>query len=153
MEQNDINDILGVNNSQSQNSDTKTNSLKQRHGCVTAWLILMIIANSLIAIVYLFANEKITDNLPGDVSSSLIILLGIIGIANVIFAVLLFQWKKLGFWGFIVTSTGTFIINLSISSGSGPALAQSFLGLAGIAILYGILQIKKDNVSTWESLE
>jgi hypothetical protein len=149
MEQNEMNEILGMENSQDQNDDTKANSPKQRHGCVTAWLILMIIANSLIAIVYLFASEKITDNLPGDVSPSLIILLGIIGVANVFFASLLYQWKKWGFWGFIVTSIGALIINLSI----GANIAQSLFGLVGIGILYGILQIKKDNVTAWENLE
>lgn len=149
MEQNNINDILGIDGSQGQNTDTKTDGPKQRHGCVTAWLILMIIANSLFAIIYLFASEMITDNLPGDVSTQLIIFLGILGIANVGFAVLILQWKKLGFWGFMVTSIGTLIININIGIGIG----QSVLGLVGIAVLYGILQIKKDSVTTWENLE
>ncbi len=38
-------------------SNEKTNELKERHGCVTAWLILMIITNSLIALLYLFAGH------------------------------------------------------------------------------------------------
>ena len=66
-----------------------SNVEKQRHGCVTAWLILMIIANSITGVIYLFASEMITENLPGDVSTPMIILLGIIGIANVVFSVLL----------------------------------------------------------------
>lgn len=125
------------------------NVSKQRHGCVTAWLVLMIIANSLTAIIYLFASEMITDNLPGNVSTPMIILLGIIGIANIVFSVMLFQWKKLGFWGFIITSIGALIINLSIGLGIG----QSLFGLVGIAILYGVLQIKKDSITAWENLE
>ena len=132
--------------------ETNTENLnvtKQRHGCVTDWLILMIIANSATAILYLFASEMITKNLPGDVSTSMIILLGIIGIGNVIFSVLLLQWKKLGFWGFIITSIGALVINLTIGLGIG----QSLFGLVGIGILYGILQIKKDNVTGWENLE
>ena len=126
-----------------------SNVTKQRHGCVTAWLILMIIANSAIAILYLFASEKITKNLPRDVSTSMIILLGIIGIGNVIFSVLLLQWKKLGFWGFIITSIGALVINMTIGMGIG----QSLFGLVGIGILYGILKIKKDNVTGCENLE
>ncbi len=121
---------------------------KQRHGCVTAWLILMIFINSLAAIVNLFASEMIRNNLPGDVSTSLIIILGILGIANVVFSVLLFQHRKLGFFGFTITSIGAVFINLSI----GLDIAQSLFGLAGIAILYGVLQIKKDGVSAWENL-
>ncbi len=109
----------------------------------------MIITNSLTAVIYLFANSIITNNLPGDVPTSMIILLGIIGLANTIFAIMLFQWKKLGFWGFVITSIGAFIINLIIGLGIG----QSLFGLIGIAILYGVLQIKKDNITAWSSLE
>ena len=129
--------------------EENSNAQKQRHGCVTAWLVLMIIANSLTAILYLFASDMITKNLPENVSTPMIILLGVIGISNVIFSILLFQWKKIGFWGFALTSVGALIINLSIGLGIG----QSLFGLAGIAILYGVLQIKKKNVTTWENLE
>jgi len=122
---------------------------KQRHGCVTAWLILMIVANSLTAGLYLFAKEMVTKSLPGDVSTPLIILLGILAIGNVIFSVMLFQWKKLGFWGFVVTGVGAIIINISIGLGIG----QSLFGLAGVAILYGVLQIKQGNITAWENLE
>ena len=42
-----------------------------------------------------------------------------------------------------------FIINLSIGVGIG----QSVFGLVGIAVLYGVLQIKKDNIPAWDKLE
>jgi len=149
MEQNDLKDSLETEKLQSQNVDIEANRLKQRHGCVTAWLILMIIVNSLIAVVYLFASDTIAGALPGDVSTLMIIILGIIGIGNVIFSVLLLQWKKFAFWGFVITSVCTFFINLSIDLGIG----QSLFGLVSIAVFYGILQIKKDNVTAWENLE
>ncbi|MCK9640060.1 MAG: hypothetical protein M0R39_09145 [Prolixibacteraceae bacterium] len=122
---------------------------KQRHGCVTAWLILMIVANSLSAGLYLFAREMVTKSLPGEVSTPMIILLGILAIGNIVFSVMLFQWKKLGFWGFVVTTAGALIINLTIGLGVG----QSLFGLAGIAILYGVFQIKQGNFTAWENLE
>ena len=131
------------------NLNENTNIPKQRHGCVTAWLILMIIANSLTAILYLFAGDIVAQNFPGGISNSILILLAIFGIGNVIFSILLFKWKKIGFWGFLLTSIGSLIINLSIGLGIG----QSLLGLVGIAILYGVLQIKKDNVPAWDNLE
>jgi hypothetical protein len=122
---------------------------KQRHGCVTTWLVFVIIINSLFAFVYLFANEFIINSLPNDVSTTMILLLGILCIANAIFAVMLFQWKKIGFWGFVASSIFVLIINLSIGIGIG----QSVAGLLGIAIYYGVLQIKRDNVSAWDNLE
>ena len=121
---------------------------KERHGCVTAWLVVMIVINSITAIIYLFANDFITDSLPGN-STIMIILLGLFGIANIVFAVMLLQWKKLGFWGFVLSSAAVLIINLSIGVGIG----QSVMGLVGIFILYGILQIKKGNTTAWENLE
>ena len=126
-----------------------TNNPKQRHGCVTAWLIFMIIANSLTAIIYLFARDMVTQNFPSGISNPMLILLAILGIFNVIFSVLLLKWKKVGFWGFIITSIGALIINLNIGLGIG----QSLFGLVGLAVLYGVLQIKKDDVTAWSNLE
>jgi hypothetical protein len=131
------------------NTNETTNETKQRHGCVTAWLVLMIILNSLTALLYLFGGDIISKNLQAGISNTMLILLAILGIMNVVFSVILFLWKKWGFWGFIITSIGAFVINLSIGLGVG----QSILGLFGIAVLYGVLQIKKENISAWTNLE
>lgn len=73
-----------------------SNATKQRHGSVTAWLILLIISNLLLAISYLFESEMITINFPGEVSTSMIFLLGIIGVGKVIFT---FTMEKIRFLG------------------------------------------------------
>ncbi|WP_298416706.1 hypothetical protein [uncultured Kordia sp.] len=122
---------------------------KERHGCVTTWLIFMIIANSITAILYLFAGDMISQNFPGEISTTTIILLGIMGIINIVFAILLLNWNKIGFWGFLVVSIAGLFINLSLGLGIG----QSLLGLIGIIVLFGVLQIKKDNVSAWDNLD
>ena len=122
---------------------------KERHGCVTAWLILMIIANSLVAIAYLFAGETVAENFPGGISNTVLVVLGVLGVVNVVSAVMLFNWKKIGFWGFTISATITLIINLYI----GVGIIQSVWGLAGIAILYAVLQIKKDDVDAWTNLD
>jgi len=130
-------------------SNDTLNNVKQRHGCVTAWLVLMIILNSISALMYLFAGDMVAKNIPGDISGSMLLPLGFLGLLNVIFSIMLFKWNKIGFWGFVLTSVGAFIINLSIGLGVG----QSILGLVGIAVLYGVLQIKKGNVAAWTNLE
>lgn len=122
---------------------------KQRHGCVTAWLILMIVANSLVALMYLLANDMIQENLPEPISDTMLYLLAVVGICNVVFAVFLFKWKKWAFWGYVGSAAAALAINLSAGLGVGQSLA----GLLGIAVLYGILQIKQDGVSAWENLE
>ena len=129
--------------------DEVSNNQKQRHGCVTAWLIFMIIANSFSAILYLFAGDMIARNFPGGISNTMLLLLAILGIGNVVFSILLFKWMKIGFWGFLLTSIGALFINLIIGLG----VIQSLFGLVGIAILYGVLQIKKDNMSAWDNLD
>lgn len=133
------------------NEDFNANSsnLKQRHGCVTAWLILMIVINSLTSIAYFFAGDMIARSLPNGATNTVILFLGVVGLANVIFACLLFNWMKLGFWGFLATT----IIALSINIYIGLGIGQSLLGLIGIGILYGILQIKQNNVTAWNNLE
>jgi len=119
---------------------------KERHGCVTAWLIFMIVANSVVALIYLLAMLNSEESpIPG----SILFILAILSIANVIFAILLFKWKKFGFIGFVVTAIIVFIINMYIGLG----LTQSIMGLLGIGVLYAILQIEKNNVSAWENLE
>lgn len=125
------------------------NNQKQRHGCVTAWLIFMIIVNSLTGISYLFGGEAIAQNFPNGTSNTTLTLLAILGIGNAIFSILLLRWMKIGFWGFLVTSIAALIINLSIGLG----VLQSIFGLAGVAILYGVLQIKKNNVPAWDNLD
>jgi predicted membrane metal-binding protein len=122
---------------------------KQRHGCVTAWLIFMIIANSLTAIFYLFMGDAISQNLANPIPQPMMLGLAVLGIANLIFSIMLFQWKKWAFWGISATSLIALAINLSIGLGIGT----SMFGLIGIVILYGILQIKKDGITTWENLE
>ena len=126
-----------------------TSTIKQRHGCVTTWLILMIVLNSFTALLYIFGSDSISKNIPGGISNTMTSLLVILGLLNVVFAFMLLRWKKIGFWGFILTSLVAFAVNLSIGQGA----FQSLLGLIGIVILYGILQIKKDNVTAWANLE
>ncbi|MFC5195367.1 hypothetical protein ACFPH8_08525 [Bizionia hallyeonensis] len=132
-----------------ENENANLNTPKQRHGCVTAWLILMIVVNAITALSYLIAGDSVSESFPGSVSNFTLIILALLGIANVIFAVLLFQWNKLGFWGFLSTSLVALLINLSI----GIPIGQSLLGLLGIVILYAVLQIKREHVPAWDYLE
>lgn len=123
---------------------------KQRHGCVTAWLVLLIIANAFASLFYLFFSDEVTKETP-DISTSMLLLLAFLGLSNVFFAAMLLRWKKMGFWGFVITSVAAFLLNLLIGLG----VTQALLGLTGVFILYGILQIKKEgsDTSAWSNLE
>lgn len=127
----------------------ETELVKERHGCVTSWLVFMIVANSLIGLIYLLVPESISKEMEVKIPIYILTILGLIAIANVVFSLALFKWKLWGFYGFIVSSLASFIINLLI----GTEVVQSVMGLIGIAFLYGVLQIKKDNISAWNFME
>ena len=130
-----------------ENDDQLQEAIPERHGCVTAWLIFMLIANSCITLIYLFTINKMERLLK--VSFTSVWLLIILCASNVVFSIMLLSWKKSGFYGFIITSIAAFIINLSL----GISVTRSVIGLIGFAILYGILQIKKDGVAAWQYLK
>lgn len=132
-----------------ENANENADIVKQRHEFVSAWLVLMIIVNALCALMYLCVNSFVRDCFPENTSTLTVVLLGAFSIANVVFAVMLLKWKKFGFWGFTGTSILATVINLNLGFGVG----QSSGGLVGVALLYGILQIKKDDVAAWKNLD
>lgn len=122
---------------------------KARHGCVTAWLILMIIGNSLAIVGYFVADTLSPETSVEVMSRGNKMILGIISVANLSFSILLLKWVKWAFFGFLVTSLLTFLINLN----SGIGIEISLTGLSGVLILFAVLQIKADGLSAWEQLK
>jgi hypothetical protein len=82
------------------------------------------------------------------VSTGTFLILVILGIFNIACAIALWNWKKWGFYGFIASSVASFIINVA----SGQNIISSLVGLLGIAILYGILNIGGEK-QAWTRLE
>jgi uncharacterized membrane protein (DUF2068 family) len=120
---------------------------KQRHGCLSAWLVLLMVCNSLVAIAYLIATAEAGQhflNVPRWTPP----VLAAGAIVNVICAYALWHWKKWGFYGFIATAALAFVINLKIGAG----IFQALLGLAGLAILIGVLNIGEEHKG-WTQLE
>ncbi len=69
-------------------------------------------------------------------------------VANIVFALALLRFMKWGFYGFVVTSVVALVVNMSMGLG----LFRSLLGLVGIAILYGVLNIGQTN-KAWPRLK
>ena len=72
---------------------------KKRGGCLTAWLIFMLTANSLLALYYLVYLSGVGLPLL-DVPQWAIYILTVGTILNVVFAVAIVRWKKWGLYGF-----------------------------------------------------
>lgn len=109
---------------------------RKRHGCLTAYLILMLIANSATA---LFTTFAVINNI--DMVHWALPIVAVCGFFNLACAIALLRWKKWGFWGFCISAMIIFIANLII----GVDAASALLGLVGIAVLFGVLQIGKEN--------
>lgn len=127
-----------------------------RHGCLTAWLIFLMVVNGLFAVSFLFAGKSILHQAAptaGTAASAAVYAPGILSAINVGLAVAVFQYKKWGFWGFIGVAVSAFAVNLLL--GAGPIAASLGLvgGIVGVAILYALLNIGDDSTRAWPRLK
>ena len=120
---------------------------KRRHGCLMAWLVLMLIGNSASALIYLLGKSMVREQMP-DAPEWMFPALIILSLFNLIFAIALLKWKKWGFWGYCVSAIAVLVINLSAGLGVWSALG----GLLGVVILYGVLYIGGDDKG-WPQLD
>ena len=125
----------------------ETGNIKKRHGCLTAYLIFLIVVFAVFVIYYIAAASFVNSTLR--LSGWTLPVLIILGLLDIVCAVALFRWKKWGFWGFCALAVVTLIVN--ISSGSG--IATSLTGLIGIAVMYGVLNIGDKENKGWPQLE
>ena len=119
---------------------------KKRHGCLTAYLAIIIIANFATLLIALFDSEtveRLTPNLPGWFNIASIVF----SLIYLVCAIALFKWKKWGFWGLVIPTIIMTGINFSVGVDTGTAI----FGLVGVTILYGVLRIGKDN-NGWNQL-
>ena len=113
----------------------------KRGGCLTAFLIVMLIANPLVAIYYFVAGSTVSQSLP-NLPEWTVPALGIIGIANFAFAVAIWKWKKWGMYGFVISAGITFLINAI-----GINILTALFGLIGVALLAFLLR------QVWSQME
>ena len=111
---------------------------KKRHGCVTAWFILMVIGSTL----GLLINFAVGFYYPHNI----FVLLSIGQLACIIS---MFNWKRAGFWGYTIICIIAGFINMSM----GVEIAATIGGLLSPVILYGILQIEKGGSTSWDQLD
>jgi hypothetical protein len=124
---------------------------KQRHWSLTAWLIVMIIANSIVVLSGLITFILGYPPLPPPVARRVLTLALVttcFSIANVVFSIALFRWKKWGFFGLVGTSVLVMVIGLTI----GKHISRVLLPVPWIVILYVLLQTGKEKTG-WAQLE
>lgn len=116
--------------------------LKQRHGCVTFWLWLVVLVN--LGLAFFYCVEMF------DVWHSGFVLgyglLSILGTINVLSAILLMRWNRLGFYMLLTSSIIALIVNIGIL---GLPYSSALSALIAALIWWAILQIRKNGVSAW----
>jgi uncharacterized membrane protein YidH (DUF202 family) len=129
-----------------ENTRLSVPSVSKRNGFVTIWLILSLVLYTYGAVNYVINIDAITERekIPSIIGIAYIITF----VLNVIFCVMMLLWKKSGFYGFVAVGIGIGILQFGTGLG-----AASLSVLIQVAILFGILQIKKDGISAWNNLK
>ncbi|MFZ4106299.1 hypothetical protein [Flavobacterium sp.] len=110
----------------------------ERHVCLSSWIILMIIINSVTSMVYIFGNIIILENIRFSISKQWMLIIGILSISNINFAANLWKINKWSFWAFGISTLIVLCINVFLELG----LFKSLIGTIGVIFIHGILQIK-----------
>lgn len=121
-------------------------NLKQRHGCVSIWLWLIIIINVVYFFVYI---SKSFDLINYNRTLGYGLLSGL-ALVNVLGGILLMRWNKCGFYILIVNSLLAIGCNVGFLHISAVSSVPS---LMAILIWWAILQIRKNGVSAWQLMD
>ncbi len=121
----DVMDDLAVDNVK------EAEAQKQRGFWLSAFLIVMLIANTLTAYLYM-TNPELVMGLYPRATATVLYLLAVIACINVILAIGTWAWRKWGVIGFYISIIIVFIINLYV----GVGFLASMPGLVGGAIIF-----------------
>lgn len=121
---------------------------KTRHGCVTAWLILIILANVAGVLLVFLAQHLLGGSVPVRVAWFLPTV-AFMCLANVVCAAAVFNWKTWGVVGICLVYAAA--IGISVVVGTATAMSVC-VGLIAPIVLLIVLQFG-DRRSTWSQLE
>ena len=140
---------------------------QQRHGFVTFWLWLMIIAN--VCATFAYFSEATSSR--GDNNTILMYTSAVCSVICVLGATLLLKWKKWGFWLIVVNAAAHVFATIYLCNEMAhsyiyyssnyryheyPTVPQEMLIFStafSLLILFAILHIKKDGKSCWSLLK
>jgi hypothetical protein len=108
----------------------------RRHGCLTAYLVFMLIVNTLTSLAYFSMGNKLLNYYPSAPSGTAYVF-AVGSLINVGIVLFLFWWNKWAFYAFCVMAVLIFGVNLYI----GISPVGALFGLIGPVILYGVFQI------------
>jgi hypothetical protein len=106
---------------------------RPRSGCLTVYLVLMIVFSLLGAVQYLAmggAMRQTMAQLGTTLPGWYLPVMGVFSLASVATAVGIWQWKRWGVYGFVGISLLSLVINLVAGISPGFSIIASVVGLA-----------------------
>jgi len=104
---------------------------KRRGFWLSAFLILMFIANPLTSYTY-FSNPDLMVSVFPKATSEIIYLMGFIALINLFLAIAIWHWVKWGIYGFYTSIAIAFAINIYLEIG----IVGSLAGLLGGVLIF-----------------
>lgn len=126
----------------------KKEPVRKRHGFVTFWMIYILLNGLSSILAYTLFRTEIEKLFKLKLSDEICYYLIGLGVLNSISAILLLNWKKIGFHGLVIS----YIINMYVSNLMNSGIESTFFGLMQIGILYMVLKMRKEDKSTWDWL-
>ena len=111
--------------------DAKSNI--NRGGCLTSLLVFMIIANAASALIYLLNPGPVIQQYP-RLAQGFLLLFIVALLLNIVLAILVWKWRRVGVYGCIAIALIVFPINLYV----GIPVLKALTGFLGPLIL-GVL--------------
>jgi len=109
---------------------TTADEMPKRSGCLTAFLILAMIGNAILALFQWFSIQNLYVN-----DKPLAFLGGAFNAVALVFAIAIWKWKRWGAYGYVGTMVASLLLSLTV--GQTLLALQS---LVPIALLIGLLQ-------------
>ena len=105
--------------------------VKKRGFWLSAFLVLMFIANPLTAFAY-FVNPEAIKQVYPSLTIYILYFMGLLAIINFGLSIAIWTWKKVGVYGIYTTMALAFCINIY----AGLGFASSLMGLIGAVLIY-----------------
>ena len=134
-----------------QAGDVKISPAKKRHGCLTAWLVLLVVLNAL-GSIFIFISKPLLAHM-GQSTANLgpswaVPVAGAICLLQLICVLGIFMWKKWGFYGYAVIAAANVVANAM----QGKLVSGLIGAVVIVGILYLMLQIGKEDKG-WPQLD
>lgn len=115
-----------------------TDAQVKRSGCLTAFIIILIVLYALGALGSLMMGPLIEGLLPEyEANTGNPIFNALLAVLSIVFLIGVWKYKKWGFYGFVAVSVISIILNIATT---GSVLVSIFSGLIFPVILYFLLR-------------